>query len=691
MKQALGKLASVFRSFGSARSNGNVESALRAEECVPDKPRRDHRSENARYNRRFPGRRHIAAASLLAAALCCVFLVGIPAMTASAVPANTLEDPSHLLVTAPLDVDPAGSLPASLGPELLHVAVLLAAPLVYLAILAGFRLKKRWFALVLPMMILASSLQGATVEENRFLWEQAEVQMTLAKAPADFLCASRTYRRLIRNDVRNAHVYYNLGTSLLGANQPEQALHALERAERYAGGRRDIRHNMEIASAALRAETRNTTRWHRLFLFWHFFPSTPARITIAVCAYAGIWIALSLRLFGLLRVSRVVFTVSMVVMVGFGSSVAASLLDEFGARSGESFPSARDRCGMPDAEHELRGRNRGMRTPDSGLPQPADTDGRPLLPVPHPSPSTNDAPPVTATLAASIADPWCFQEFDLTLTLGFAGIRLGKNVRIEGLPGDEILLREPFRELPAEQEIGNGEVRETRRYTSRVRALTAGMHVIQPELLVPFIDPRPAYDLEDDETTRRIHMEPLRLSVRPLPESDRPTGFSGAVGSFAFRVAADPTNVVVENPVSVVMRIAGRGYIREMAPPQVTSAPHFRISDPEPATPRSSEIAAYRQTVVPQSTNACLIPPITFAYFDPAIDRYVTLVEGPFKLQFNPKPKDEYARFAPSHSAAATFALPEGARIDVLETHGGWIKILVDKRIGWVPRDTVSP
>ena len=169
----------------------------------------------------------------------------------------------------------------------------------------------------------AGPVRAATLE-HEFLWTAANSRMACAASENDFLDAARLYLKLVNGGVRNGHLFYNLGTALLKARRYNLAVSSLERAERYLGSTAEIRRNLLLANAGDDKDAEPLVPWTRYLLFWHHGLGIATRITIAVAAFALFWFGLILRALSLRRIAGTLTVISLVVLVLFGSSIAAS-------------------------------------------------------------------------------------------------------------------------------------------------------------------------------------------------------------------------------------------------------------------------------------------------------------------------------------------------------------------------------
>lgn len=189
---------------------------------------------------------------------------------------------------------------------------------------------------IFVLLAIAAVARAGPAPEREFLWEEASAQLASAQTPDEFRHAAETYATLIEQGVRNGPLYYNLGTALILADEPDAGLRALRRAERYAGSNWDIRRNMRLATAIKTDDPEATLPWLRVVLFWHYGLSTADRTIVAVIAYAVVWLLLIRRRFTGTVGAR--FLTALVVLAVFGSSVLASLHQEATDRAHEWRP-----------------------------------------------------------------------------------------------------------------------------------------------------------------------------------------------------------------------------------------------------------------------------------------------------------------------------------------------------------------
>lgn len=138
-------------------------------------------------------------------------------------------------------------------------------------------------------------------------------------------------------------------------------------------------------------------------------------------------------------------------------------------------------------------------------------------------------------------------------------------------------------------------------------------------------------------TPRVLVSQPLTINVKPLPEN-RPAGFTGAVGSFEIRSAADKDTIAVNDAVTLRINISGRGNFRLADAPSVSFPAGLEVYDPKTTTnvvnseSGTSGNRTFEYLIIPRSPGDFTIPSIEWSYFDPAGNRYNTISTAPVRF-----------------------------------------------------------
>jgi hypothetical protein len=113
------------------------------------------------------------------------------------------------------------------------------------------------------------------------------------------------------------------------------------------------------------------------------------------------------------------------------------------------------------------------------------------------------------------------------------------------------------------------------------------------------------------------------LSAQP-PIVGRPMDFSGAIGGpFVVTMSIDPSQVAIEEPFTLTLRIVGPGNLNEIARPALGKSDAFSlfaVDDLDDTfTDRAPPSRTFRYRLRARSEKATQIPAFKFVYFNPAI------------------------------------------------------------------------
>ena len=95
---------------------------------------------------------------------------------------------------------------------------------------------------------------------------------------------------------RSGALFYNLGTALLLADDPQNAEAALLRAERYLGGRPEIYFNLRLAQSKISGQPDQPLPPTRVLLAWHYRLPLNLRLMLMVLGWIVFWLGMTLRL-----------------------------------------------------------------------------------------------------------------------------------------------------------------------------------------------------------------------------------------------------------------------------------------------------------------------------------------------------------------------------------------------------------
>ncbi len=256
---------------------------------------------------------------------------------------------------------------------------------------------------------------------------------------------------------------------------------------------------------------------------------------------------------------------------------------------------------------------------------------------------------VFARLSVEKENVFVQEAFNATISIYSRGVNLGRDVGLSNMPDTGIQIQ-PFVQLASGQEVVGEDIYDVRRYQTTIRPLTAGVIELEPILQVQLLVPRQSqrHPFFDDSFFHGffsgmeahpfdIATGPISISVRPLPEDGRPQDFSGGVGSFNFRVEVQDAEVQPGDPISIQFVIEGEGNHNALSTPALEDSDLFRTysprlvqSDLDSAGQRGKRI--FEQVIIPRTALSEEIPPLTLHYFDPRLEEYRSIIQGPFSL-----------------------------------------------------------
>ena len=121
------------------------------------------------------------------------------------------------------------------------------------------------------------------------------------------------------------------------------------------------------------------------------------------------------------------------------------------------------------------------------------------------------------------------------------------------------------------------------------------------------------------------------INVKPLPEAGKPEGFTGAVGSFDFKVTPSKTKLKNGESLDLNVVVSGKGNLKLFTLPKPIVPSSLEMYDPvhkeNVSTPLSGMTGSISDlyTIIPQYKGNYPIQPLTFSYFDLRTKTYKTI------------------------------------------------------------------
>ncbi len=186
-----------------------------------------------------------------------------------------------------------------------------------------------------------------------------------------------------------------------------------------------------------------------------------------------------------------------------------------------------------------------------------------------------------------------------------------------------------------------------------ITPVKAGLVTVGPAtaaILVP--DGRQPGNIFFGRPEREVRMatEQATIQVLPVPTQNMPPTYAGAVGNFTLTATAAPTNLAAGDPITVRVKIAGRGALDAVRLPPQPDWNEFKTypatSSMESGDPNNNVgTKNFEQVVVPERAGIKALPAFAFSFFDPEQKVFRTLTTPAIPLNV-------------SASAGGTVALP---------------------------------
>uniref|UniRef100_UPI003751DB20 BatD family protein n=1 Tax=Flavobacterium sp. TaxID=239 RepID=UPI003751DB20 len=139
--------------------------------------------------------------------------------------------------------------------------------------------------------------------------------------------------------------------------------------------------------------------------------------------------------------------------------------------------------------------------------------------------------------------------------------------------------------------------------------------------------------------TKRVSAGAKIINVKPLPETGKPENFSGAVGSFDFKVSPSKTKLKNGESLDLNVIVSGKGNLKLFTLPKPVVPSSLEMYDPvhkenvtTPLTGMTGSISDV-YTVIPQFKGSYPIQSIEFSYFDLGSKTYKTITSQPINIE----------------------------------------------------------
>lgn len=241
---------------------------------------------------------------------------------------------------------------------------------------------------------------------------------------------------------------------------------------------------------------------------------------------------------------------------------------------------------------------------------------------------------VFAKLRSNRDSAYVQEPFELTLSVySRNGLQLAGNISIQGMP-ETGLSDLKWEETGRSRDQINGQIYDVQKFHTTVRTMGAGLYEFSPTITVQVAVPNQQRQRDPfgfDSFFNRVQTRPVSISidkisvsVLPLPTTQKPAGFTGAVGRFQFEVTAQPLDVVPGDPITLQMTVVGDGNYDRIMPPALPEDAPFRLFG-DAVRQQGNNGVRFEQVISPRTAAAKEIPPIEFSFFDTETGKYRTV------------------------------------------------------------------
>ncbi len=197
-----------------------------------------------------------------------------------------------------------------------------------------------------------------------------------------------------------------------------------------------------------------------------------------------------------------------------------------------------------------------------------------------------------------------------------------------------------------------------------------------------FFDQMAGEDEMGPEVTDNVTLDtkPLPITIKPLPEENRPAGFNGAVGRFSIQASLANKNMSAQDEATLHVVVRGQGNLPVITAPSVSWPNGIEAFDPTAKEDVNKTVApmsgskSFDYVFTPRNPGHYTIPPISFPYFDPSSGSYKTAETTSLDIQVAP------ALHKPGSSSTA-------ARTSITSSENGLVSRLttfVQEHLEWI-------
>ena len=141
-----------------------------------------------------------------------------------------------------------------------------------------------------------------------------------------------------------------------------------------------------------------------------------------------------------------------------------------------------------------------------------------------------------------------------------------------------------------------------------------------------------------EDATYNVKSKAVPIEIMPLPEANKPSDFSGAVGNYSFKAQMSKDKIKANDAINLTITLLGKGNIKLVDPLKIVFPEDFETYDPKIKENITSNVngvsgnKTFDYLIIPRHEGNYKIDKINFSYFDPEKKQYVTLPSPEFTI-----------------------------------------------------------
>jgi BatD DUF11 like domain len=181
-------------------------------------------------------------------------------------------------------------------------------------------------------------------------------------------------------------------------------------------------------------------------------------------------------------------------------------------------------------------------------------------------------------------------------------------------------------------------------------------------------------DEEGTETNEDITLQsqPLAITIKNLPELNKPADFNGAVGHFTIEAGIENKKIAARDAGTLKVVVKGNGNLPIVNAPQVKWPGSIEAYDATAKENVDKTVAplggskTFEYVFTPQKQGSYTLPSIDFSYFDPSTASYQTIQTQPLTIDVTAAAKQKQFAFLPREETS-------GMLRNFLQQHLEWL------------------